>query len=193
MANQPCCPRRGEYPPTTQARLRSRVSPVTCGKARTPRHGRFKIVLESRWPVHRPFPQLASCEVCHDLASQLTRRCPLLLPRPPGHSAHGSQLTVTVLGRHSDRARLPRAENRPGPGPLRGPLVHRLAPSHHPGGPRPGFLHPDPHPPQSGSAGMTPPPGPARTADRARPHPRRLPPCCQPLTLDRLTAALTPT
>jgi Transposase DDE domain len=35
--------------------------------------------------------------------------------------------------------------------------------------------------------------GAARTADRARPHPRRLPLCCQPVTLDRLAAALTPT
>ena len=36
-------------------------------------------------------------------------------------------------------------------------------------------------------------PGPARTADRARPHPRRLPPLPQPPTLDRLAPALTPT
>ena len=36
-------------------------------------------------------------------------------------------------------------------------------------------------------------PGPARTADRARPHPRRLPLCCQPLTLGRLAAALAET
>jgi hypothetical protein len=36
-------------------------------------------------------------------------------------------------------------------------------------------------------------PGPERAADRARPHPRRLPLCCQPLTLDRLAAALAGT
>jgi SRSO17 transposase len=36
-------------------------------------------------------------------------------------------------------------------------------------------------------------PGPARTTDRARPHPRRLPLCCQAVTLDRLAAALTRT
>ena len=53
------------------------------------------------------------------------------------------------------RARLPRAEDRPGPGPLRGPLVHRLAPPRHPRRPRPGLLHHAPHRPKSGCAGMT--------------------------------------
>ena len=48
----------------------------------------------------------------------------------------------------ADRARLPRAEDRPGPGPLRGPLVHRLAPPRHPRRPRPGLLHHDPHRPK---------------------------------------------
>src|SRR3954451_17704293 len=42
----------------------------------------------------------------------------------------------------ADRARLPRAEDRPGPGPLRGPHLHRLAAPRHPGHRRPAVPHP---------------------------------------------------
>ena len=53
------------------------------------------------------------------------------------------------------RARLPRAQDGPRPGPLRGPLLDRLAPPRHPRRPRPGVLHPAPERPKSPCAGMT--------------------------------------
>jgi DDE superfamily endonuclease len=53
----------------------------------------------------------------------------------------------------ADRARLPRAENRPRPGPLRRPLLPRLAPPRHPRRPRPGLLHPAPQRPKVLSPG----------------------------------------
>ena len=93
----------------------------------------------------------------------------------------------------ADRARLPRAEDRPGPGPLRGPLLHRLAPPRHPRRPRPGVLHHAPDRPKSPCAGMT-----LYQVLRELQIVLALilgacPLCCQPLTLDRLAAALTPT
>jgi hypothetical protein len=45
-------------------------------------------------------------------------------------------------------------KNRPGPGPLRGPLLDRVAPARHPRRPRPGLLHHAPHRPKSPCAGM---------------------------------------
>src|SRR5208282_5413848 len=42
-----------------------------------------------------------------------------------------------------------------GAGPLRGPLLYRLAPPRHPRRPRPGLLHHDPQRPKSACAGMT--------------------------------------
>ena len=91
------------------------------------------------------------------------------------------------------RARLPRAQDRPGPGPLRGPLLHRLAPPRHPRRPRPGLHHHDPRRPKSGCAGMT-----LYQALRELQIVLALilgacPLCRQPVTLDRLAAALTPT
>ena len=93
----------------------------------------------------------------------------------------------------ADRARLPRAEDRPGPGPLRGPLVHRLAPPRHPRRPRPGLLHHDQDRPKSPCAGMT-----LYQVLRELQIVLALilgacPLCRQPVTLDRLAAALTPT
>jgi DDE superfamily endonuclease len=42
----------------------------------------------------------------------------------------------------ANRTRLPRTQNRPRPGPLRRPLLYRLAPPRHPHRPRPSLLHP---------------------------------------------------
>src|SRR3982751_2910323 len=50
---------------------------------------------------------------------------------------------------------LPRAEDRPGPGPLRGPHLRRLAPPRHPGHRRPVVPHPAAHRPKSGCAGLS--------------------------------------
>jgi hypothetical protein len=55
----------------------------------------------------------------------------------------------------ADRTRLPRTEDRPGPGPLRGPHQDRLAPPRHPGHRRPAVRHPAAHRPKSGCAGLT--------------------------------------
>src|SRR3954470_20078232 len=55
----------------------------------------------------------------------------------------------------ADRTRLPRAEDRPGPGPLRGPHLHRLAPPRHPGHRRPAVPHRTPQRPKSGCAGLS--------------------------------------
>src|SRR4051812_33660668 len=55
----------------------------------------------------------------------------------------------------ADRARLPRAEDRPGPGPLRGPDLGRLAPARHPGHRRPAVRHPVADQPKSGCAGLS--------------------------------------
>ena len=55
----------------------------------------------------------------------------------------------------ADRARLPRAEDRPGPGPLRGPHLPRLAPPRHPGHRRPAVRHPAADQPKSGCAGLS--------------------------------------
>jgi len=91
------------------------------------------------------------------------------------------------------RARLPRAQARPGPGPLRGPLLPWLASPRHPRRPRPGVLHHDPHRPKSPCAGLT---------LYQVLHELQIvlalmlgacPLCCQPLTLDRLAAALAGT
>src|SRR6266581_4577019 len=78
-------------------------------------------------------------------------------------------------------------------GPLRGPLVHRLAPPRHPGRPRPGLLHHDQDRPKSPCAGMT-----LYQVLRELQIVLALilgacPLCCQPLTLDRLAAALAGT
>src|SRR6266545_1348457 len=91
------------------------------------------------------------------------------------------------------RARLPRAENRPRPGPLRGPLLPRLAPPCHPRRPGPGLLHPAPDRPKSACAGM---------ALYQVLHELQIvlalilgacPLCRQPVTPERLTTALTST
>src|SRR4051812_49927602 len=55
----------------------------------------------------------------------------------------------------ADRARLPRAEDRPRPGPLRGPHLVRLAPARHPGHRRPAVPHPVADQPKSGCAGLS--------------------------------------
>ena len=111
------------------------------------------------------------------------------LPRRHSHQRAGAAGQDPVAG----RARLPRAENRPGPGPLRGPLVHRLAPSRHPRRPRPGLHHPAPQRPKSACAGMT---------LYQVLHELQIvlalilgacPLCTQPLTIDRLATILTPT
>ena len=78
------------------------------------------------------------------LAVHPARRHPAAEPGPPGQDPL------------ADRARLPRTEDRPRPGPLRGPLLHRLAPPRHPGHRRP----PVPHrtaadQPKSSCAGLT--------------------------------------
>ena len=111
------------------------------------------------------------------------------LPAGHSHQRAGAAGEDPVAG----RARLPRAENRPGPGPLRGPLVHRLAPSRHPRRPRPGLHHPAPQRPKSACAGMT---------LYQVLHELQIvlalilgacPLCTQPLTIDRLATILTPT
>ena len=111
------------------------------------------------------------------------------LPAGHSHQRAGAAGQDPVAG----RARLPRAENRPGPGPLRGPLVHRLAPSRHPRRPRPGLHHPAPQRPKSACAGMT---------LYQVLHELQIvlalilgacPLCTQPLTIDRLATILTPT
>src|SRR6266540_4826902 len=75
--------------------------------------------------------------------------------RRHGAEDHGPAGEDPVAG----RTRLPRTEHRPRPGPLRGPLVRRLAPPRHPRRARPGVLHPAaPGPgagPKSGCAGLT--------------------------------------
>ncbi len=81
----------------------------------------------------------------------------------------------------ADRARLPRAQARPGPGPLRGPHLARLAPPRHPRHRRPGIPHPRAARPKSPHTGLTlyqvldAPPGPAEVLDR-RLHHLRTPP-----------------
>src|SRR4051812_11798155 len=55
----------------------------------------------------------------------------------------------------ADRTRLPRAEDRPGPGPLRGPHLHRLASPRHPGHRRSAVPHPAAHRPKSACAGLS--------------------------------------
>src|SRR3954453_15661044 len=55
----------------------------------------------------------------------------------------------------ADRARLPRTEDRPRIGPLRGPHLHRLAPARHPGHRRPAVPHPAAQRPKSGCAGLS--------------------------------------
>src|SRR5690606_8597730 len=55
----------------------------------------------------------------------------------------------------ADRTRLPRTENRSGPGPLRGPLLARLAPPHHPRHRRAPVHHHAATRPKSGCAGLT--------------------------------------
>src|SRR5260221_440460 len=70
-------------------------------------------------------------------------------PRRPPNRRAGAPGKDPLAG----RARLPRAENRPEPRPLRGPLLPGLAPPRHPRRPRPGVLHYDPHRPKSPCAG----------------------------------------
>src|SRR3954469_4630746 len=53
------------------------------------------------------------------------------------------------------RTRLPGAENRPRPGPLRGPHLDRLAPPRHPGHRRPAVPHQPAQRPKSACAGLT--------------------------------------
>src|SRR3954466_7756021 len=55
----------------------------------------------------------------------------------------------------ADRARLPRAEDRPRPGPLRGPHLRWLAPARHPGHRRPVVPHRAADQPKSGCAGLS--------------------------------------
>src|SRR3954453_425661 len=55
----------------------------------------------------------------------------------------------------ADRARLSRTEDRPGPGPLRGPHLQRLAPARHPGPRRPAVPHLAAEQPKSGVAGLS--------------------------------------
>ena len=111
------------------------------------------------------------------LAVQPARRHPHRGTRPAGQDPL------------ADRARLPRTENRPGPGPLRRTLLPWLAPPRHPRRPRPGVLHPAAHRPKSPCAGMS---------LYQVLHELQIvlalilgacPLCCQPLTLARLAAA----
>src|SRR5579859_702417 len=55
----------------------------------------------------------------------------------------------------ASRTRLPRTQDRPRLGPLRRPLLHRLAPPRHPHRSRPSFLHPAAPGPKSNCAGLT--------------------------------------
>ena len=55
----------------------------------------------------------------------------------------------------ADRTRLPRVQDRTGPGPLRGPHLARLAPARHPGQRRPAVHHPATHQPKSACLGLT--------------------------------------
>ena len=77
------------------------------------------------------------------LAVQPRRPCLAEEPGPVGEAA--------VAG----RTRLPRTQDRSRDRPLRGPFVHRLAPTRHPHRPRPSLLHPAAPRPKSGCAGLT--------------------------------------
>ena len=84
------------------------------------------------------------------------------------------------------RARLPRTQNRPRPGPLRRPHLARLAPPRHPRLRRPRLLHPATPRPKSPCAGMTlyartpTHANPARPPHRTLPHLHNLLPATKP-------------
>jgi hypothetical protein len=122
-----------------------------------------------------------------------SRRAFRLLALGPARGHPGRRAGAAGQDPLADRARLPRAQDRPGPGPLRRPLVHRLAPPCHPRRPRPGILHHAQDRPKSGCAGMT---------LYQVLHELQIvltlilgacPLCTQPVTLDRLAAAFAAT
>ena len=86
----------------------------------------------------------------------------------------------------ADRARLPRTQDRPRPGPLRGPLLHRLAPPRHPRHRRPPVPHRAADQPKSGCAGLTLYAGPPRPPSTCSPPgPAPAPSADNPSTPDR--------
>ena len=103
-------------------------------------------------PPHHPRarPQLPGLLAASRMASRCRRAVRLLAGYPPGRHLH-RRAGPAGQDQVADRARLPRAQARPGTGPLRRPVA-RLAPPRHP---RPGVLHPAPHRPKSACAGMT--------------------------------------
>ncbi len=75
-----------------------------------------------------------------------------------GHPARGhaaAQAGPAGQNPLADRTRLPRAEERPRPAPLRGPHMGRLVPPRHPGHRRPAVCHPAAEQPKSGCAGLS--------------------------------------
>jgi hypothetical protein len=118
-----------------------------CGSARPARQDDPTRPLRRR--RRRPTRMLATDPV----AARRHRTIRLLAVRPaPRHPADRPR--PTRQGPLAHRARLPRTEDRPRPGPLRRPLLQRLAPPRHPRHRRPALPHPPaPHPPKSRWAG----------------------------------------
>src|ERR671922_161402 len=108
-------------------------------------------------PANRDIPRGpdGGLPACWLLAAPRRRRAHRLLAVQParGHpAAHPGAPGQDPL---AGGTRLPGAQDRPGPGPLRGPLLHRLASPRHVGLPGPGLLHPAAAGPKSGCAGLT--------------------------------------
>jgi hypothetical protein len=146
-------------------------------------------------PAGKPIPRQADRSVP---ACWLLAEWPPEADEPTGYwlSTVPEDTTIEELVRLAKirwRARLPRAEDRPRTGPLPGPLLPRMAPPRHPRRPLPGLHHQHPHRPKSACAGMT-----LYQVMRELQIVLALilgacPLCRQSLTLDQLTATLTPT
>src|SRR3954465_11544829 len=83
------------------------------------------------------------------------RRAHRLLAVQPGRGYPAGRAGAAGQDPLADRARLPRAQDRPRPGPLRGPHLDRLAPARHPGHRRLAVPHPVADQPKSGCAGLS--------------------------------------
>jgi hypothetical protein len=90
-----------------------------------------------------------------DRAARRRGRADRLLDDRPARHHPGRRSGAVGEDALAHRTRLPRTQTRPGPGPLRGPHLARLAPPRHPRPRRPSLPHPAAARPKSPDAGLT--------------------------------------
>ena len=147
---KPAYPQPPAEPAPARPRPRGQVRPVTWRQGTKATTGNPAAAMTSCFlairvrPASRHIPRAAdgslpACWLLAEWPPEADEPSGLLAVRPARGHPH-RRTRAAGQDPLADRARLPRAENRPGPGPLRRPLLPRLAPPRHPRRPRPGLL-----------------------------------------------------